>query len=112
MGKLTTPSTTTSTAKGEFVLVKHTIDTEIEEADGQSIADVDGDGRNNIIVGTGDGGEVYWYDKKSPKDSERHLIADGLLKLKGRLLPTRSAKCVTCQTGYGRSQRFLVGRCS
>ena len=80
-----TPSTTTSTVKGEFVLVKHPIDTEIEEADGQSIADVNGDGRNNIIVGTGDGGEVYWYEKILPYEWARHLIADGFLKVEGTI---------------------------
>ncbi len=71
--------------RGDFVLIKHTIDSQIEEGDGQSLADVDGNGKNNIIVGTGDGGEIYWYEKESPTNWTRHIIADGFIEIEGSL---------------------------
>lgn len=70
---------------GEFVLRRHTIDDTIKEGDGQSIADIDGDGQNNIIVGTGSGGKVYWYEKLSPYNWRRHLIAEGYTEIEGTI---------------------------
>ena len=67
------------------MLVKHTIDDTLREGDGQSLADVDGDGENNIIVGTGKGGEVFWYEKHSPTRWTRHLIAGGLVEVEGTI---------------------------
>jgi hypothetical protein len=75
----------TNFLNGEFVLNKHTIDSGIEEGDGQSMADIDGDGKNNIIVGTGDGGEVYWYEKNSPSNWTRYLITDSFIEVEGTL---------------------------
>ncbi len=74
-----------SVADKVFILVKHTIDDIIEEGDGQSVADLEGIGRNNIIVGTGDGGRVYWYEKHSPFEWTRHLIAEGFIEVEGTI---------------------------
>lgn len=68
---------------GRFVPEGHTIDDTIEEGDGQSLADITGDGRKNIIVGTGSGGRVHWYERTSPGRWERHLIADGFTEVEG-----------------------------
>lgn len=68
---------------GDFVLKRHIIDDTVAEGDGQSMADVDGDGENNILAGTGDGGAVYWYEKHGPHDWTGHLIADGLIEVEG-----------------------------
>ena len=72
-------------ADEDFILVKHTIDDNIEEGDGQSLADVDGNGGNNIIVGTGDGGSVYWYEKHSTFEWTPHLIAEGFIEVEGTI---------------------------
>lgn len=64
-------------------LEQHVIDNTIEEGDGLSLADVDGDGANNPIVGTGDGGQVYWYAKQGPQDWTRHRIAEGYTEIEG-----------------------------
>lgn len=71
--------------EGSFVLVKHAIDTDIEEADGQSFADITGDGRGNIVAGTGDGGEVYWYERMPDGAWQRHLVADDFLEVEGTI---------------------------
>jgi hypothetical protein len=68
-----------------FMLVKHEIDASLREGDGQSMADVDGDGNNNVIVGTGRGGQVFWYEKHSPTEWTRHLIADGFVEVEGTI---------------------------
>lgn len=70
---------------GRFVLDGHAIDDTIKEGDGQSLADVTGDGRNNIIVGTGSGGKVFWYEQVRPGRWERHLIADGFTEIEGTI---------------------------
>ncbi len=70
-------------AGGNFILRETLVDDTIEEGDGQSVADIDGDGHNNIIVGTGDGGSVYWYEKHSPDEWTRHLIVEGLIEIEG-----------------------------
>ncbi|MEX1121033.1 MAG: VCBS repeat-containing protein [Balneolales bacterium] len=71
--------------KGSLVLEKNVIDSQVEEGDGQSLADIDGDGSNNIIIGTGDGGEVYWYKKSSSTEWSKHLIADGFIEIEGTI---------------------------
>jgi len=81
----TKPETNNTDSCRNFVLKKYEIDTGINEGDGQSLADIDGDGQNNIIVGTGDGGEVYWYEKHSPSDWQKHLIADGFIEVEGTI---------------------------
>ncbi len=70
---------------GTFTLEKYIIDTVIYEGDGQALADVNGDGNNNLIVGTGNGGEVYWYEKISSGKWERHLIAEGYREVEGTI---------------------------
>ena len=69
----------------DWMLVRHTIDTTIREGDGQSLADVDGDGHHNVIVGTGKGGQVFWYERRSSTEWARHLIAEGLLEVEGTI---------------------------
>ncbi len=74
-----------SELNGIFTLEKHIIDTGITEGDGQSLADINGDGTNNLIVGTGNGGEVYWYEKLSGGRWQKHLIAKGYREVEGTI---------------------------
>ena len=69
--------------QGSFELVQHTIDVAIEEADGQSVADITGDGVKNIVIGTGDGGKVYWYERNASGTWVRHLVAEGFIEIEG-----------------------------
>lgn len=71
--------------EGIFVLEKFIIDTTINEGDGQSVADINRDGTNNLIVGTGNGGEVYWYEKVSPGSWQRHLVSKGYHEVEGTI---------------------------
>ncbi len=71
--------------QGIFALEKHIIDTGIKEGDGQSLADINGDGTNNLIVGTGNGGEVFWYEKIAGGKWQRHLVAKGYREVEGTI---------------------------
>ena len=68
---------------GDLVLEKRVIGDIIEEGDGLSAADIDGDGDLDPIVGTGDGGSVYWLKKRNQTDWSRHLITEGLIEVEG-----------------------------
>ncbi len=82
-----TAAEATASGRPQLQLVRHTIDTGIREADGQSLADIDGNGVNNPVVGTGSGGRVFWYerDPADPEPWRRHQIAGGFTEIEGTL---------------------------
>ncbi|MFW6141973.1 MAG: InlB B-repeat-containing protein [Candidatus Saliniplasma sp.] len=70
--------------ENKFDLSKNEIDTDISEADGQSFADIDADGEKEIVVGTGQEGSVYWYNK-TENGWDKHLIYDDGVEIEGTI---------------------------
>lgn len=68
-----------------FGLVRHDIDRSLREGDGLAVADLDGDGLLNPVIATGDGGQVYWFERADDGSWIRHLIAEGYTEIEGTI---------------------------
>jgi len=70
---------------GGFSLTLHEIDRTLREGDGLCAADLSGDGRLNPVISTGNGGQVYWFERDDSGGWLRHLIAEGFTEIEGTI---------------------------